>query len=115
MPQPDPCTMERPVADPGLHAAVMAALDTVMDPELDESVAAIVAGPAEDQDGVRSREAMDRVRDRGACAVHQRVDRDAGCDHRILGRAHLGGGQYGLALDPDHEPFASGWTVAGRR
>jgi hypothetical protein len=81
----------------------------------DIAVAAIVAGAAEDQDGVRSRQTVDRVRDRGARAVHQRIDRDAGCDHRILGRAHLGGGQHGLALDPDHEPFASGWTVAGRR
>ena len=41
MPQPDPCTLERPAADPGLREAVMAALDTVMDPELDESVAAM--------------------------------------------------------------------------
>ncbi|WP_306286376.1 hypothetical protein [Sphingomonas sp. Ant20] len=43
------------------------------------------------------------MRDRGACAVHQRLDRDPGCDHRILSHAHLGGGQDGLALDPDHE------------
>ena len=41
MSQPDLCELERPVADTALREAIMAALDTVMDPELDESVAAM--------------------------------------------------------------------------
>jgi hypothetical protein len=81
----------------------------------DIAVAAVVAGAAQDQDVVRSRQTADGVGDCGAGAVHERFDRDAGGDHRVFGGAHFGGGQDGLAFDSDHEGLAAPLIVAGRR